>query len=185
MVNSSETVMCFLFSAMIYHNALNKYNFGAQWVTYLRLPRTLSGVTSGLCGVGYMTPALYLWYIIEALYIATYLWRPTTARTMPTWFHRGRSPCFVGSASAVWLPYGFTHLENTLTHYGVVTHICVRKLSHYWFSLSDKGSCWAPKPVQRQNHDLNQWYLIVNYTVRNIFRKNSIWNKSLHSRKCT
>ena len=57
-------------------------------------------------------------------------------------------------------------LESILTHWGRVTHICVSKLT---IIGSDNGL--AP------NHYLNQWWNIVNWTLRNKLQ----WNFNRNS----
>ena len=56
-----------------------------------------------------------------------------------------------------------------LTHLSLVTHICISELGQHWFKYW-LVACSAP------SHYLNQWRLIVNWTLRNKFQWISIQN---------
>ena len=73
-------------------------------------------------------------------------------------------------SSVKWQP--FCQWGDELTHWGRVTHICVSKLTTIG---SDNGL--AP------NHYLNQWWNIVNWTLRNNLQWNFNWNSNIFIRK--
>ena len=56
----------------------------------------------------------------------------------------------------------FSHFKASLcvNHWGRVTHICVSKIGHYWFRQS-LVTCSVPRHYQ------NQWWIIINWTLRN------------------
>ena len=67
-----------------------------------------------------------------------------------------------------WVKSYFSH--GSLTHWDRVTHICVRNLNHHWFRQ------WLvawPAP----SHYLDQWWNIVNWTLRNKLQ----WNLNRNS----
>ena len=55
--------------------------------------------------------------------------------------------------------------DNKLTHWGRATHICVTKVGYHWFRQW-LVACSAP------SHYLNKCWIIVNWTLVNIFQ----WN---------
>ena len=57
-----------------------------------------------------------------------------------------------------------------LTHWGLMRHICVGKLYHHWLKP------WLVA-CSATTHYLNQWWCIVNDTLKNIFKWNFIWNR--------
>ena len=71
---------------------------------------------------------------------------------------------------AEWVP------NNYLTHLPLVLHICVIKLGQHWFSWW-LVACSAPR------HYLNQWWLIVNWTLSNKLQWNSNLNTNLFIRE--
>ena len=77
-----------------------------------------------------------------------------------------------------WLsPYPARFLYLNLTHWGRVTHVCVVELDHHWFR-------WWFVVCSVPGHHLNQCWVIINWTLRNISVK--FWSEFQHfnRRKC-